>query len=111
MSSSSLTRAAEVHPPQEGDVRVVSVTATSAATDIEEFKGSWITFHAQTADIYIVFGDSAVEADNTATSGDTRAARIPVDQERSFYYGKEQSFTHVAAETASGTATMRYWKS
>lgn len=109
-SSAALVAAAEVKPPEEGNVRVVSITTTSAATAIDAgFYGRQITFQAQTEDVFIVFGDSAAEADNTATSGDTRCAVIPSGQERSYFLRRNSDITHFAAETASGTATLRYF--
>ena len=106
----SLTRAAEVKMPAAGDIRVIPVTTTPTLVDFQEFKRSWISFHAQLADMYIVFGDSSVVADNAATSGNTRAIRIPVDQERAFWFGNDRAVTHFSVETSAGAGTLRYYK-
>jgi hypothetical protein len=107
------TLAAKVRPPLEGNIRVVAITTTSAATDISEFAGQYVTFQAQGGDVFIVFADSGAVADNTATTGDTRCAMIPVGTSKDFFLidARLSAFTHFAAETASGTATLRYWLS
>ncbi|NIV38869.1 MAG: hypothetical protein GWN58_58475 [Anaerolineae bacterium] len=108
--SSSLTRAAEVQPPSEGNVLVISVTGTSAATDISSLQGSWVTFAAEDEAIYYVVGDSTVEADPAATTGDTRCGILPAGQSTSWFYGKEKAYTHIALECTSA-ATARLWQS
>jgi hypothetical protein len=102
-------KAADVTPPIEGKVRVIAVTTTSQAVDIQEFLNDYMTAHAEDGDVYYVFGTSAsVTASATATSGNTRAMRLPKDQDRDWLIEKRSGITHVALVTKTGTANFRY---
>jgi len=95
--------------PAEGDDNlVIAVTSTSAATAIPTgLFGRYVSISAEDADVYFVCGDASVEADDTATSGDTRCDVVFSGTERTRQFSLPGEYTHIALKTASGTATCR----
>lgn len=114
MSSASVTAAVEVKPPVEGNITVISSTTTSAATAIpDEWRGRQVTFLVTGDSVNIVFGDSSVEADPTATSGDTRCWKLLDGAEKDFFIRKnpDPSVTHFALESDNSTVLVRAYAS
>lgn len=107
-------QAADLLLPGEGSIANIAITASSAATDIAAAAqlgpaaGARMLTMISDVGVYLLFGDSGVTADNTATSGDTRAVHLPAN---TFLHGKlPPGGTYVALKGES-TGNLRVWLS
>jgi len=111
-----------VTPPKISEIRCVAVTATSAATRLDndailQGKGRcYVSFTADGADVYLQFGpNSSITANSAATTGNNRTYVIYNGTEKHFVLNSaDAQQAYVAAATANGgsqTATLRFYRS
>lgn len=116
----ALTQAAHVSGPAEGDVRVIAITTSSAATKLtgssSEFgsEGKWtgcfLSFIAD-VNLYYLFGDDGVTVDETAITGDTRCALLPAYTEKDLKLPTGEADPLYIALKGTGTGKLRIWLS
>ena len=103
-----------------GEIAVISVTATSAATDISAaaqlgsaVKDGRAIVMVSDAEVYYFFApDGTSTVSNTATSGSTRGAFLAADEPtRAIIPSDETNGAHtfLTIRTATGNATVRLW--
>jgi hypothetical protein len=91
-------------------VTYIAVTATSTTgVTPAHWHGCYVDFLAETADVYILFGETAPTVDDTATSGATVPDRLPVDQRTAWFIppASDHKCDYYAVKCASGTAKLR----
>jgi len=113
MSNKNMDLASDLLLPGEGRIAVVSITTSSAATDLAATAqlgsavGARFVTMISDVGVYLLFGDSGVSADETATSGDTRAVYLPSGV---YLHGKlpASGGTYVALK-GEATGKLRAW--
>lgn len=112
------TRAADnIRPPVSGEVTAYAVTSTSTRLTVPTlWRGRYVTLQAESANVYVLFGDGTVVADETAKDA-TNAARqcVLISSGGSIEVfvpnSGDATVVSMAYKTASGTATLRAWPS
>lgn len=112
MTVDNITRkSADVAGPSSIFART-TVTSSERVAIPAAFVGNFITFQAQTSDVFIAFGTSGVTASASAVSADTNTAAvngtlyIPAGQERT--YRINQAVTHFAHISANTSGILRW---
>ena len=97
-------------PPRVAYTYEYNVTATSVRTATPDaWRGKIVTFRARTNDVFILFGDATVTADDSAVAGATGCCQvIPVEQSTDWYVSPTADCDYFAVKAASGnTAKLR----
>lgn len=108
-------KASQVLAPVVDAIAVVAITGTSAEHNLgamDELQGGdggeYITIQPDGTDVYVVFGDTGLTADETATSGDDRCVLL----KDGTHYAMRVIKGYVAIKGASaGTGLLRMWRS
>lgn len=100
------TKATHRRPPYAGYVQRIAedTTATTTALDTD-LVGQWITIKNTGSDtVYVLFGDSTVTVDATATSGATLG--WPLASGEMHDWELKETDTHIALDCPSSTAVV-----
>ena len=112
------TRAADnIRPPVSGEVTAYAVTSTSTRLTVPTlWRGRYVTLQAESANVYVLFGDGTVVADETAKDATNAARQCVLIQnggsiEVFVPNSGDTTIVSMAYKTATGTATLRAWPS